>query len=702
MTMLRVLMPLRRPYDLLRTYRRADLLPDIIAGATVGIVLLPQALAFPLLAGLPPTVGLFAAVVAPLIAALWGSSAHLQTGPTNTASILTLSALLPVAALGTPEYLAAAGLLAVLSGLIRLAFGLARLGVLINFVSSAVAVGFTAGAGILIIANQLGMLLRIAVGNNPSLFGTLAEVGAALGTTHLPSLAVGITTVLVILATQRLAPRVPALLVGIVATGVGVWLLGLEAQGVQVLGELPAGLPPLAALPFGDLALVGSLANGALAIAVIGLVEASSIARSIAGHSEQRLDSNQEFVGQGLANIAAGLFSGYACSGSFNRSALSYRAGGRTALTAVFSAIFVLLATLLLAPLTAHLPRAALAGALILTAWGMVDRKSIRQLWRSARGDATIMSITLVLTLLLPLQFAVLAGVLMSLGYYILQTSAPQVRVVLPDAQYKHWVPASERLPCPELGVIEVLGNLYFGAVNHVEEAIRRHADAHPTQRFLLIRMENVLHIDSSGVQMLETLVRLYRARRGQVYLTQVRAPVRAFLRSTGFLQTLGEANVLETDAAIGYLFNHVIDPAICIYECEVRAFRECQNLPKRLLPGVMQTVVESGPPPVMVAARDLYSALRSANPPVVLDVREPREFARGHIPQARSLPLLDVLAGAPDLLQNQDIVLACRSGRRSARAASALRSHGFTELRVLAGGMLAWEADHLLEAVDV
>jgi sulfate permease, SulP family len=216
-----------------------------------------------------------------------------------------------------------------------------------------------------------------------------------------------------------------------------------------VLGALPRTLPPLAPLPLLDLHLIGQLSTGAFAIAALGLVEATSIARSLASKTGQRLDNNQEFVGQGLANIAAGLFSGFPCSGSFNRSALNYTAGAQTPLAGVFSGLFVLVTMLALAPLAAYMPRAALSGVLIVAAYGMIDQKEITRIGRGTRGDAAIMVVTLLATLLLSLQLAVLSGILMSFAYYILKTSAPQVRSVVPDAGLCSFHPAGRqgRLP---------------------------------------------------------------------------------------------------------------------------------------------------------------------------------------------------------------------------------------------------------------
>jgi sulfate permease, SulP family len=694
---------LTHPLALLRRYPREAMRGDLLAGATVGMVLLPQALAFSLLAGLPPEMGLYAAIVASIAGALWGSSSHLNTGPTNTASILTLATLAPIAAPGSPAYVAAAGLVAVLAGGLRLALGLARLGLLVNFVSDSVAVGFTAGAGILIISNQLGPITRLDLPDSGGLLATLAAVWRQLASVHLATLALGTVTIALTVLLRRINRRLPNVLLAIALLGALAWALGLERQGVRVLGPLPAGLPPLAALPLFDLELIGHLSSGALALGIIGLVESVSIARAVAAHSRQRLDSNQEFVGQGVANIFAGVFSGYPCSGSFNRSALTFQSGGQSAMANVFSGLFVLAATFALGPLIAQLPRAVLAGTLALTAFGMIDFAAIRRIWRGAPGEAVILLITLVATLLLPLQFAVLAGVLMSLGLYILRTSLPQVRSVLPDANFRHWEHRPGKPECPQLGVVDVLGDLYFGAINHVEERLFAILQADPRRRLLLLRMHSVLRCDISGIRGLETILRACRERGGDLFMVRVREEVQHTMDATGFDAQLGPGRVLEEDRAIGHLFNHLIDPAVCIYECEVRAFRECQNLPKRTLNGVFALPADArarlGQTPTL-PPHELWQLLREPGAPlVVVDVREPREFRQGHIPQARLVPLPTILAAAEELPREQPIVLVCRSGRRSALAAALLDARGYGNLRVLAGGMLAWEAANLLEA---
>ena len=686
-----------RPVFILRRYRREDLRADLVAGLTVAVVLLPQAIAYALIAELPPQTGLYAAIVAAIVGALWGSSAHLHTGPTNAASLLVLATLLPVAVPGTPEYLAAAGLMAVMVGVIRLLMGLARLGVLVNFVSDSVVIGFTAGAGILISVNQLRHLLRLEIPSSPAFYETVLQTLGHLPETHATSLILGLGTVGTIVLVRWFRPRWPAALIGMIVASAAVVALELDAQGVIVLGELPRGLPPLASLPLLDFELIGKLSSGALAVAAIGLVEAMSIARAIAAQSGQRLDSNQEFVGQGLANIATGLFSGYTCSGSFTRSTVNFTAGGRSPLASVFSGLWVLVAMLLFAPLAAYLPRTALAGVLIVTAYDMVDRREMQRIWRASKGDSAIMIATLLATLVLPLQFAVLAGIAVSFIRFILKTSTPEVYPVVPDENFRHFVREDGRSACPQLGLITIGGPLYFGAVHHVEEAIRANLQRHPEQRFLLLRMHLVDHCDVSGIHMLESILRLYRSRGGDVFMAGTRPAVRERMQLTGFDQILGDDHFLTREEAISHLFHKVLDPSVCIYECGVRVFAECQALPKQTYDLNLPNLKEMPEHPVRYwLPSELKACLDhgSQEPEVLLiDVREPREYRNGHIPQATLLPIRQIPEEGRYLPADRPIVLVCRSGRRSRLAACILQDMGYTDVYALRGGMLAWEA---------
>ena len=693
-----------RPVHLIRDFDRSNLQPDLISGLTIAVVLLPQAIAYALIADLPPKMGLYTAIVAAIVGALWGSSNQLQTGPTNAISLLVLSTLLATTAAGASNYMVLAGLMAVMVGVLQLAMGLARLGVLVNFVSHSVIVGFSAGAGVLIAVKQLPSLFGVQVESH-GLVGTIQDVFTQLinGGPDWPTTILGVGTIFLIMLLRRFYPKLPGPLLGMIVAAVVVGMMGLDKQGVSVIGKLPRSLPPLAQLPLLDLELIAQLSTGALAIAAIGLVEAMSIARTIAGQTDQRLDSNQEFVGQGLANIAAGMFSGYAGSGSFTRSAVNFKAGGRTPLASALSGLFVLIAMLVFAPWAAFVPRAALSGVLIVIAYGMVDRHEMARIWRGTRGDAVIMLVTFLGTLFLHLEFAVLTGILVSFAVYVMKSSVPRVSPVLPDEQFKHFAYQPDKSPCPQLAIINILGDLYFGAVSHIEKVIGQYRAKNPGQRFLLIRMNSVNQCDFSGIHALESVVRTYGDQGGDVFMVRVRPSIFGLMKSTGFYEYLGADHFLAEDEAITYLFHKILDPAICIYECDVKVFRECQNLPKRLYHGDIPLHTAIPPESInSVSPRELWVQLRNRDiSPVVIDVREPREFRQGHIPQARSIPLPQLISDASDLPLDREIVFACRGGRRSRRATHLLQSKGYQNVRVLEGGMLAWEAAGLLEAID-
>lgn len=692
-----------QPVRLFKSYDRNNLRPDLVAGLTLAIILLPQAIAFALVAELPPEMGLYTAIVAAVVAGLWGSSNQVYTGPSNAISLLVLSVLLTVANPGTPEFIVGAGLIALMAGVLQLSMGLARLGVLVNFVSHSVIVGFTAGAGVLIAVNQMRHLLGLQF-SSETLLETAHNVIIHLPEINLPTTLLGMGTIGLIVLLRKLNPKLPGPFISMAVASLVVFVFGLADMGVAVIGQLPGALPPLADLPLLDLNFISRLSTGALAIGAIGLVQTSAIGRSIATQTGQRLDSNQEFVGQGLANCAVGLLSGYPAAGSFASSAVNFRAGARTRFSAIFSSLFVLISLFFLGPLAAYLPRAALAGVLMVTAYGMVDRAEFARIWQGTRGDALIMLATFLGTLFLDIQFAVLVGILLSFAYYIMKTSVPHVFPVLPDAAFRHFVRQQPgQSPCAQLGIIKISGDLYFGAVNHVEEAVNQQLTDNPEQRFLLLRMQGVNHCDFSGIHMLEALRRNCLERGGDLYLMKVQPPVLAFMRSTGFYGHLGANHFLSEDQAIGYLFHKILDPAICIYECQVRAFQECQNLPKRTYPLEipLYTDIPSESAPT-ITPQALWAQLRNGGPPLqIVDVREPREFEQGHVPESKLISLSQLISDNWELPDNSEIVLVCRSGRRSVRAAYVLKQKGYQNIRILQGGILAWEAAGLLEAVD-
>jgi len=287
--------------------------------------------------------------------------------------------------------------------------------------------------------------------------------------------------------------------------------------------------------------------------------------------------------------------------------------------------------------------------------------------------------------------------------YYLLRTSKPRVRVVLPSDDFRYFTPRPGRPSCTQLGVVEILGDLYFGAVSHIEEQIMESLAENPSQRFLLLRMYPVENCDISGIHALESIVRSYRDRGGDVYFVHVQRQVRELMVSTGFRDYVGEDHFLDPDEAIPFLFHRVLDPAICIYECPKRVFEYCQNLPKRLdlaCPAVTDDLAATEVP--TLSPRELWEACHSIHSPQVVDVREPREYRRAHIPGAAHVPFLNLLEDPAQIPKETPVVLVCQGGRRSARAAAALIARGYTDVSVLRGGMADWTGARLLTAVEL
>ena len=686
-----------RPLIILRAYRRGFLPYDLIAGLTVAAVAIPQAIAYASIAELPPHYGLYTAAVAAVVGSLWGCSRFLATGPVNAVSLLVLPVLMSVAVPGTPKFLLAASLIAVMVGVLNISLALLRFGALVTLASRAVLIGFTAGAAVHIAVGQVRHLLGLDVAAMPELYRTASVIIAEVGAVHRTSLAIGLGTLILVMALRRLGPRIPAALLGIALAALAVRLFGLEEQGVRVVGAIPRSLPPATWAATGllpDLHLIRSLVVGSMAVAALGLVEAVAASQTLARRSGDRLDSNQEFFGQGLANIAAGLLSGYPCSGSFTRSSLAHQSGAHTNLAGVFTGLAILAGMLLFAPYARTIPRAAIAAVLLVVAWGMVDRRGIRRVFRSSRSEAAITTATFAATLALPLDFAVLAGVVFSLAFFVIRSSLPRVFPVVPDPTFRHFVHHPDLPVCPQLGVMNIRGPLFFGAVYHLEEELRHNLENHPGQNILVLRMHGVDICDLSGIEMLESTVNTYRRLGGDVFLVRPREPVLNMMRDSGFLdESLGEDHILEQEGAVEFLFDNVLDPAVCIYECEQRVFAECQALEKH----PYDLRLPPAPRHVHVHARHVsvrqFQELAGDTRAVVIDIREQEEYLAGHVPGASLLPLRLLPEKGSELPRDRNVLLVCRSGRRSTRALHMLEEMDYENVYGLKGGILAWRA---------
>lgn len=560
---------------------RETLRADGMAGLTGAVIVLPQGVAFATLAGLPPQYGLYAAMVPAVVAALFGSSWHLVSGPTNVISILIFASLSPLAAPGGPEYVRMVLTLTLFAGIMQLAMGLARMGVLVNFISHTVVISFTAGAACLILAAQIGNFFGIDIPRGASFLETLSELLLHLENVNLYATVVGAATLLAGLLTRRRFPKFPYMVAAMLAGGLLAAVLnaifGAEVTGIETVGALPAALPALSTPDLSPGVLRKTLPV-ALAVTILGLTEAVSIARAIAVRSGQRIDANQEFIGQGLSNIAGSFFSGYASSGSFNRSGANFESGARTPLAAVFSALLLIAIVSAVGPLVSHLPLAVMAAILFMVAWGLFDMRHIRNILRTSRQEAVVMLVTFGAALFADLEFAIFAGVLLSLMLYLTRTSHPLVLDVKPDpAPDSYHYSADSGLPdCPQLKMVRINGSLFFGAVDHVQRSLEQIDASNPRQKHALVVASGINFVDIAGAEMLAHEARRRRRIGGGLYFYRLKDAVRALLERGGYTAHIGPDNIFPVKTrAVGMIYRK-LDPEIC-RSCRVRIFRECR-----------------------------------------------------------------------------------------------------------------------------
>lgn len=563
---------------------KRDLRADLIAALTGAIVVLPQGVAFATIAGMPPEYGLYAGMIPAIIAALFGSSKHLVSGPTTAASVVLFSALSVYATPGSADYITLALTLTFMVGVFELALGLARMGALVNFISHSVIIGFTAGAAVLIAAKQLKYFFGVEMDSG----GHLHEIVFNF-TQHLQEInpwvsGIALITLLSGIAFKRWFPRIPymiaAMLTGTLVSLLLDYTFGHAVTHIPTVGALPAALPPLSA-PDLSLQHIKDLAPTALAVTLFALTEAVSIGRSIAARGGYRINGNQEFIGQGLSNIAGSFFSGYVATGSFNRSGLNYQSGARTPLAAVFAALLLMVIVLLVAPYAAYLPKAAMAGILFLVAWGLIDFKAIAHVLKSSKRESAVLLVTLLSAMFLELEFAIFAGVLLSLVLYLERVSKPNIVARVPDPRlYKHALSSDPDLPeCPQLKIIRIDGSLFFGSVNHVQEQFDRIRTQYPEKKHLAIIASGINFVDLQGGHALVEEARRRKDGGGKLYLINVKEKLWDALERSGDLEVIGDRNIFQSKNAAIHAIYHKLDKSVC-ERCEQRIFQECQGKP--------------------------------------------------------------------------------------------------------------------------
>ncbi len=552
---------------------------DILAGLTGAIIVLPQGVAFAIIAGLPPIHGLYAAMIMPLVSAFFGSSKHLISGPTVAISLIIFSSVSKYAVPGSSDFLNLAIVISLVAGAIQFILGLARLGAIVNFVSHSVIIGFTAGAAILIASSQLKYFFGVDIPAGSDFIDIWISLFQSMDQYNMYTVLIGSVTIVSALLIKKIHSSIPDLLIALIISSSLSYLLFNNQNGIEVVGVLPEGLPQFN-VPDITANQVKSIIPNAFAVALLGLIQSVAIGRTLGVKSGQRINANQEFIGQGLGNMFSSLFGGYAGSGSFTRSAINQRAGASTPMAAMFAALFLIMAINFVAPLAAYLPISAIAGVIVLVAYQLIDFKYIKKLLTTSRRESAVMLITFFSVLLLDVDYAIYMGIIFSLILYLRQTTQPRFVEISPDrSNPRHmFVPVKKyKLEnCPQLMIYRIEGSWYFGAVEHVANGLDELLER--PENNLLIVANNINLIDNTGGQFMVDVVKKWEERGKHIYFSGLKFRSREFLINGGYTKEIGNDRFFgNKEHAVEEIYKK-LDHDYC-QTCAVQLFREC---PKR------------------------------------------------------------------------------------------------------------------------
>jgi SulP family sulfate permease len=532
---------------------------DLIAGTTVALVLIPQSMAYAQLAGLPAYYGLYASFLPVIVASLWGSSAQLMTGPVAVVSLLTASTLAGYVAIGSDEFIALAIMMAFLVGLVQFLLGLFRLGVIVNFLSHPVILGFTNAAALIIGLSQLNKIFGVHKPRSENFINDIWEVILQIPDTHIPTLVMGVAAIAIMWGLKKYLPIIPGVLVAVVITTFASWLFNFNGQ---VVGEVPQGLPNLKA-PKLSWDTAKNLLPSAFVISLVGFMEAISIAKAIASKTKQHIDPNQELIGQGLANMIGSLGQSYPVSGSFSRSAVNFNAGAITGMSAVFTALIVLITLLFLTPLLYHLPQAVLAAVIMIAVFGLINFKAIKHAWQAHVHDGLAAIVTFIATLAFAphLDNGIMLGAGMAIVLFLYRSMKPRVAILgrFKDGTLYDVKEISDLITDKKILAIRYDGSLYFANVSFFEDAILE-AQAHkPEAQFVLIVGDGINQVDASGEEVLHHVISRLRSNGVGVVFSGLKKQVLDTLARTGLRSVIGEENIFPTaDLALESIYSQL------------------------------------------------------------------------------------------------------------------------------------------------
>lgn len=554
---------------------------DLFAGLTVTVIVIPQAVAFAFIAGLPPVYGLYSAIIMPIVAAFFGSSNQLVTGPTTAISILVFAMVSKLLTLDpshldyTAAFVGLAISLSFVAGIFQLLMGFFKMAKLANFVSHSVIIGFTAGAGVLIAFKQLNFVFGLDIPKGSTFIEISKYVFTHIGDANWSVFAVAMLTLVSALIIKKVKYiKRFYMLLAIILGAVLAYFLGGESAQIPNVGKIPSVMPVFA-IPSFSLESLKLIIPSALILALMGVVESVAIAKAIALKTHQKLNLNQEFIGQGLANVTTSLFSGYAGSGSFTRTGINFQAGAKTPLSAIFSSIFLVIILVFGSGLSSFLPLASMGGIILLVAYSLIDFEHIFRIVKSSKKETLVFASTFLSVLFLNLEYALLVGVFVSLYFYLEKTSNVQISI-LGMSEKRRFIntarPDANKI-CPQLSIIRIDGSIYFGTIERLRTYF---ADLYDNNhKYVLIVAPGINFIDLAGAEWLSYEMKKFRANGGEVIIVGAKLVSQKILKTGGFIDEIGSNSFFDNNSnAIAHMYQH-LDKSIC-EQCTIKAFTEC------------------------------------------------------------------------------------------------------------------------------
>ncbi len=530
--------------DWISSYKKTDFVKDLLAGITVGIVLVPQGMAYAMIAGLPPVHGLYASLFPVLVYALLGTSKKIAVGPVAMDSLLVAVGLGTLAITGVENYIKMVVVLALMVGVIQFLLGVLRMGFLVNFLSKPVISGFTSAAAIIIVFSQMKHLLGISVVGSNRIYKTVINIFYKLGEINYVDFSIGLVGIALLLGFKKWAKNIPGILIIVVLGIVAVYFFQLETYGIKLVGNVPSGLPSFI-MPTLNIEDVKQLAPIAIALALVGYLEAISIGKAIEDKTgEDTIKANQELIALGSSNIVGSFFQGYPVTASFSRSAISFDAGTKTNLSAIFSVILVVLTLLFLTPLFKFLPNAILASIIMVSVVKLIDIKYFKYLWSNRKDEFFVMLVTFLITLFIGITQGILIGVLCSLLLMVYRTSKPhfvEIGNIGNSDYYKNVIRfADEVVVRNDLLIVRFDSQLYFGNSAYFKKQLLKHIKAKgPALKGIILNAESINYIDATAADMLTKLIHDIRERELQFYIAGAIGPTRDIIFNTGIIKEL-------------------------------------------------------------------------------------------------------------------------------------------------------------------